>query len=355
MARFVSFNYKYYKHSNKNELSHNTRKHKNIDNIRPELSHRNFTMGNTESLYDKVYSRVTERKGKSIQKNANTYIDGVLAFSREQMDFLLGKFGEDKTKKFLDRQIKEYMSMLKDEFGFEPVSYDFHMDEGHYDKKSGEWQPNYHAHIIMFNYDFKKDEAPLRKMMGKSGKRKLSIMQDLAGQAFKKGGFVRGVSSEVTQRKHLERDEFIAKKQAAIIAELDNARTYVSEVISQANNLYDSLDEWIDKEKDEQLGWIKKLADATARGISADKDLAQIVSDIEAQTALDADLKASMDSFISNLPEDLYKRLYDHISSASARTNDNSFKNSSLPEPIKELEELSKNISKPIDRPVLKY
>ncbi|MDG3089176.1 plasmid recombination protein [Vibrio hannami] len=349
MSNYISFNFKYFKHSQKGTLNHNSRKHENIDNIRSDLSDRNFSLGNTDRLYQRVYDRVTERKGKSIQKNANTFIDGVLAFGRDQMDHLIDKYGKKNVQKYLDNQIKKYMEKLRDEFGFEPVSYDFHMDEGHYDK-DGAWQPNYHAHIVMFNYDFKTDTAPLRKMMGKSGKRKTSLMQDLAGQAFKGGGFVRGISAEETKRKHLERDEYIAKKQAKIESELNTARLYVRELLSEANCLYESLDAQLDEHRANKLEFIESLAKAAGRGISADRKFFEIMMDLGKAAKDNQDLANSLDTVISCMPSEIYDSLYEYASDAIIRCEDNSIKISDLPDFMKNLQKFEEKVSKTIDR-----
>lgn len=207
---YISFNCKYYKDSNKNELGHVDRTHKKVESSNENYRHKNFGDNNLIYKYESVYKKVEEAKGKKIQKNSNTFIDGVLSFDRDQVNKLINHLGEEKFKKVMDQKIRNYMDILKEKFGLEPVGYHFHGDEGH--TKDGVWLENYHAQIILFNYDFKTNTAPLRKMSARGSNSPFSLMQDLAGAVFEPLGFERGVSKEVTKKRHLEKDDFITKK-----------------------------------------------------------------------------------------------------------------------------------------------
>lgn len=209
--KYVSFNCKYYKHSQRNEISHVDRAHKVVESSNIKYKHNNFGDVNLLNKYNEVYKKVENYKGKKIQKNANTFIDGVLSFNRDQVNHLKETLGKEKFEGLMDSKIREYMQKLKSDFGFEPVGYHFHADEGHYE--NGVWLENYHAQIIMFNFDFKTKTAPLRKMQRKKHNPLFSLMQDLAGAAFAPLGFERGVSKKITNAEHLEKDEFILQKQ----------------------------------------------------------------------------------------------------------------------------------------------
>lgn len=348
MKNFVSFNFKYYKHSNRNTLSHNTRKHKNTGGWRDDLTHQNFTEGSTERLYERAYERVTEAKGKAIQSNANTFIDGVLAFSAERVDHLISEYGFEKTKDYMKKQIKAYMRSIQSEFGFEPVSYDFHMDEGHYDKLSGEWKPNYHAHLVFFNYDFKTGKAPLRKMMGKSGRQQTSKMQDLAGVAFKGGGFVRGEPSE---KNHLEKDEWIAKKQAEMEAKINYAMEYLSNVYSEANDIYERIDDEIDEYKANQIEAIDMLVNSKGRSIEADQELTNILIEIQ---KLDDSAQTAIQEALKHLPDELNKRLYQSITDTVLRSGLKASNINALPQSLVNIKELKEKLPKTIDMPRLR-
>lgn len=230
--KYVSFNCRYYKHSQRNEISHVDRTHKIVESSNPKYKHNNFGDVNLLNKYNEVYKKVENYKERKIQKNANTFIDGVLAFNRDQINDLKETLGKEKFEDLMDSKIREYIEKLKSNFGFEPVGYYFHADEGHYE--NGVWLENYHAQIIMFNFDFKSGKSPLREMSRRGGDSPFSLMQDLAGSVFEPLGFSRGESKDVTKKEHLEKDEFIAKKQAENIAKINQLN---KDIIEYKNKL----------------------------------------------------------------------------------------------------------------------
>ncbi|HAR61599.1 MAG: hypothetical protein CL541_05535 [Alcanivorax sp.] len=116
--------------------------------------------------------------------------------------------------------INDYMKQVKEQWGFEPMGYRMHLDEGHYNQ-AGKFVANPHAHIYFFNYDFKKKRSPLRDLMikGKNEQGKSPTlnphfvkMQDIAGECFKRLGFRRGISKGEKNKKHQEKAEFVLSK-----------------------------------------------------------------------------------------------------------------------------------------------
>jgi hypothetical protein len=215
MKNFVSFNAKYYKNSNASgEIGHVQRAFAKNTNQIVEFAKDNFGCGyNIYDRYKDVFNQVEGIKNKKIQKTANTFMDGVLSFSRDQMMEIM-KDPDWKTS-FSDH-IEQFMQDVKEKTGMEPLGWEMHMDEGHKDPVTGEYKMNYHAQCIFFNYDFKTNKAPLRDLMGRKGESIWSKLQDTAGQRFEDLGFVRGVSADMTKAKHQEKDDFIASKQAEI-------------------------------------------------------------------------------------------------------------------------------------------
>lgn len=234
MSGFVSINCKYYKDSNKNELNHVEREHKNVENSNPKLVHNNFGNNDLELVYEKIYKKVENYKGKKLQKNANTFIDSVLSFDRDVTNQLIAKFGREKFQIIFEQKIDELMLNIKNELGFEPIGFHFHADEGHNDPISGKWKENYHAHFSMFNFNFNDGTAPLRKLK-KKGDGEFALLQDIAFNTFKTLGYKRGISKEITKKEHLEKDEYIKQKQL--------------ETIELLESNYKSLNESIDKLK----------------------------------------------------------------------------------------------------------
>ena len=215
MKNYVSFNAKYYKNSNASgEIGHVQRVFATNTNQIVEFAKDNFGCGyNIYDRYKEVFDQVESIKGKKIQKNSNTFMDGVLSFSRDHM---LEIMKDPDWKTSFSNHIKDFMQDVKKQTGMEPLGWEMHMDEGHKDPVTGEYKLNYHAQCIFFNYDFKTNKAPLRDLMGRKGDSIWSKLQDTAGKRFEDLGFVRGVSADMTKAKHDEKDDFIASKQAEI-------------------------------------------------------------------------------------------------------------------------------------------
>jgi len=148
-------------------------------------------------------------KGKKFQSNANTFMDAVLAFSLDQMEVIKK---DSNWKEKMTECMGQFGEVLKDKYGLQPVGFNFHCDEGHTNingdlilDETGRPKMNYHAHFIFINYDPITKQAPFRKMKRSDW----SKIQDLAGEAFGSLGFERGISSEITGKRHLEKQELI--------------------------------------------------------------------------------------------------------------------------------------------------
>jgi hypothetical protein len=236
MKNFVSFNVKYYKDSNSSgEIGHVQRVFAENTNQIKQFAKDNFGCGyDIHARYKDVYKQVEEIKGKKIQGNANTFMDGVLSFSRDQM---LEIMKDPNWKKTFSTHIEEYMKDVQAKTGLEPLGWEMHMDEGYKDPETGEFKMNYHAQCIFFNYDFKTNKAPLRDLMGRKGDSIWSKLQDVAANRFADLGFVRGISADMTKIKHKEKDDLIASKQAEIVRlqqELQDRQSTISRAL-QAN------------------------------------------------------------------------------------------------------------------------
>ncbi|MBA6061444.1 hypothetical protein [Pseudomonas juntendi] len=237
MNNYVSFNAKYYKNSqSEGEIGHVQRVFAENKNSIKELQKNNFDCG--YSIIDKykdIYAQAEQHKGKKLQKNANTFIDGVLAFSRDQFELLMEN---PQYKRVISNHIDDFMQQVKAQTGLEPVGWAFHADEGHKDPETGDLKINYHAQLIFFNHDFKTGKAPLRELKQRGSESAWSKLQDLAGQVFQPLGFVRGISKDMTHQRHTEKDDFIAQKQAEIErlqAELENEKNHQNRALQ--NNM----------------------------------------------------------------------------------------------------------------------
>tara|TARA_B100000929_G_scaffold220483_1_gene176970 strand:+ start:770 stop:1735 length:966 start_codon:yes stop_codon:yes gene_type:complete len=162
------------------------------------------------------YKKVT---GKKVRKDFNLLFEHIVVLSEQQYSIIEQNLGTDEAKKLTINSLKIYAKKIKDEFGFEPMSIDLHLDEGHY--VEDRFVRNIHAHISFFNYDFKKKVAPLRHLMKKGKDSNLKSnqlnpnfekMQDLVADSFKALGFERGESKNVTGRNHQQKEAFVKQR-----------------------------------------------------------------------------------------------------------------------------------------------
>ena len=104
--------------------------------------------------------------------------------------------------------LKRFTDAVQERWGMRAIQIHIHRDEGHYEdseEKTG-WKPNYHAHIV---WDW------INPSTGKSyklSKADMSEMQDLLAEILK---MQRGQKKSETGIEHLDRNDFIKKKQEA--------------------------------------------------------------------------------------------------------------------------------------------
>lgn len=209
--------------------------------IFPHNSKMNISSPDIFKKYTELTERIEEIKGKKIQKNANHYLEGVLAFSFE-------KYEEDpeKFRKGAPELIEKYMEQIKEQFGFEPVGFSLHFDEGSIDE-NGKEIINVHAHCSFINFDFEQEKARFREIQKKYvTKRKYPNenfvkMQDMAGDCFRELGFERGITKKITQEQHLEKIDFVEKKLQAKLDEKNNIIIEKDKTINEQQNKINKL------------------------------------------------------------------------------------------------------------------
>lgn len=175
----------------------------------------------TEAL-DLMCQKHKDITGKKIRVDNNVLFEHVICLSEKHYSKLEELNSADKVKQATMKRLKQYALAVKAEFGFEPLGIDFHLDEGRYEAlEANRFIRNVHAHIQFINYDFSKKVAPLRYLMAKglneNGKSNslnpnFEKMQDLAFESFKGLGFHRGESKSVTNKKHLNKEQFVKQK-----------------------------------------------------------------------------------------------------------------------------------------------
>lgn len=237
--KYVANNTKYYNDSNMSEIAHVIRSMLKNKNAFEDLTKNNFgfTFDNEDlNLVQNYQLKLAEAKKQNpsaIQKKSNTFIDSVLVFDHQLMFDLLNSEDE---KKQVEQSIKDYMLDFKDKYGFEPIGFQFHLDEGTFftekqfneledeelkkrlvktkneDGEEGYLKQNMHAQAIFLNFNKETGTTCLRKMR----KKDWSDCQDLLHKHFEKYGFDRGEPKQHQSKYHKNKDEYLKKLQVEI-------------------------------------------------------------------------------------------------------------------------------------------
>lgn len=164
---------------------HNFRK-KSFDYIRKDLTHKNeYWM--EQKIADrllKIEAFCKEKSGRKLQKNAMPVREAVVVIK------------ENTTMQDLHNLSKR----LEEELKIRIFQIAIHKDEGHYDKDTNEWKPNYHAHLVADWQDLQTGKTLKHQSFH------YSKMQDLAAECLE---MERGISGSLAR---LEAVEFKIKK-----------------------------------------------------------------------------------------------------------------------------------------------
>lgn len=178
--------------------AHNTRKTK-LGYVREELTKNNWSGYSRNPFYDKkslgqikedLKVLVKEKTGRAMQEKATPLREAVFNFE----------------ERHTNEEISKAITSVAKKFGIKGVELHIHRDEGHEVPNTGEWIPNYHAHVI---FDF------IDHNTGKSvklGRQDMSDMQTALAEAL---GMERG---EPSQKTHLDALEFKKQKLAEEVA-----------------------------------------------------------------------------------------------------------------------------------------
>lgn len=267
--KYVANNTKYYKDSNSSEIDHVIRAMKENVNAFEDLTKNNFghTFDNeTLNLKQNYQLKLSEAKVQNkyaIQKNSNTFIDSVLAFDNKLMfEILETEDGQDR----VNESIKNYMNDFKKNYGFEPIGFQFHTDEGtFYNKKQfenlddedlkkrlvptkndkgedGYLKQNFHAQAIFLNFDKKTGKSCLRNM---NKKQDWADVQDLLHKHFEEYGFDRGEPKQTSDQDHKSKSDYVKdlKEQTKYFEQKEkDLLLKVKEKSTQLLDIYDEMD-----------------------------------------------------------------------------------------------------------------
>ena len=211
----------------------------------PELSGDNeqwinpgFGNSDLQVHYDNIKKMVKEKTGRAMQekererKGKNGKIIKVAGCSPIREGVLLIK--PDTTLE----EVRKFGEMCRQRWGITPLQIFLHKDEGHWlngqpdaaDKESFQvgdrwFKPNYHAHIV---FDWMNHDT------GKSCKLNDGDMMEMQTLASDILLMERGQSKTVTDKEHLERNDFIIEKQKAELQRIDTEKRHKEQQISLA-------------------------------------------------------------------------------------------------------------------------
>lgn len=230
MKKFASVRTHYYKHVDAINVLDHAHSMRNgftrSSNVHNEFSGDNqgvYIAGNKSCLdaYSLIREKHTSLKNKAPRCDMNTLFEHVVILSVEQYEAIENKFGAPAAKKHVLRSLRKYADEIQAEFGFKPLGFDFHLDEGE-KSQDGTIKRNIHAHVMFYNYDFKNKVAPLRGLMAKgknpeTGKtnslnQNFQKMQDLVAGSFANLGFERGISKGIDNPKHVKKANWVIKQ-----------------------------------------------------------------------------------------------------------------------------------------------
>lgn len=199
--------------------THNFRK-KSFDYIRKDLTPKNeyWQEQKIADRLQKIEIYCKEKSGRKLQKNAIPIREAVVVIK------------ENTTMQDLHNLSKK----LEEELKIRIFQIAIHKDEGHYDKDTKEWKPNYHAHLVADWQDLQTGKTLKHQSFH------YSKMQDITAECL---GMERGISKNGTQR--LEAVEFKIKKKEEEIKILEEIKNDLQSEIDSKKEM-----EFIVKETD---------------------------------------------------------------------------------------------------------
>ena len=198
--------------------SHNQRL-KALSYVRSDLSYLNssFHLKSIQEAKNFAERNCKEKTGRKMQDKATPIREGVLLINKHHT-------AED---------LKRLSRVLEQRFGIKTIQGYCHKDEGHYDKITNEWRPNYHAHMV---FDWTNHQT------GKSIKLNREDMSEFQSIVAGELNLERGHNSSI---KHLNAVQFKTQQEIRNLQnlhQLKNGLTEAQKVIEQAIPLKKEID-----------------------------------------------------------------------------------------------------------------
>jgi len=247
---------------------HNFRK-KTFDYIRKDLTLKNeyWQEQKIADQIQKIETYCKEKSGRKLQKNAMPVREAVVVIK------------ENTTMQDLYNLSKR----LEEELKIRVFQIAIHKDEGHYDKDTNEWKPNYHAHLVADWQDLETGKTLKHQSFH------YSKMQDITAECL---GMERGISGS---KSRLEAIQFKIKKEEEYLKILEERKNEIKKELSS-----DKFEELIIKEPD-FLGFQRMKTEKTLMNMEkifkAQKNqLLKNKTDLEAKTKQIAEFSTKNES-----------------------------------------------------------
>ncbi len=301
--------------------------------IRTDLTAKNEAWGAPElgdtpltDYHNQIAAMVKEKTGRAMQTKDRKRVNkktGKVTIVRGSTPLKEGVvvIKEDTTMK----QLQHFCEVCKERWGITALQIFIHRDEGHYDVPGDTttWKPNLHAHIV---WDWMNHDT------GKSYKLQDTDMSEIQTLLAECLGMERGISKEITGKKHLERTDYIIAKQKQ-----EAERAKAEKEAAQAER--DAVIRETDRAKSEQVKIQAENEEKERRSVELDSEIAD-----KEERARKAD-KENTDNIKSGIANLLGKGKY------AAIEKENQELKQSVP---KEKERLQKLFTKQLEEEVTK-
>jgi len=238
LKNYISVNAKYYKKHRALKIQEHNNRISAIDYLLPKTEYKNITDTNLVDEFNKYYKQQQQIQAKRksyTKKNGNAIVEMVVALSEEMaLQYLNQVNGEE----LLFKGFKQFQQDIEDRYGFKGLQVSLHTDEGYVDVNEN-IKYNIHAHLTFLNFDFQTEKTVLANLK----RNDWSAMQDIAEDSFKKIGldFIRGEKKEIASKDHLERNEYILKKQNIQLKEQEKQLNQIIDTIASKEAKLSSL------------------------------------------------------------------------------------------------------------------
>lgn len=242
---------------------HNQRE-KELSYVRSDLSHLNssFVVKSVREAKEFAEKNCKEKTGRTMQAKATPIREGVLLISEHHTA----------------EHLKKLATSIEERFGIKTIQGYCHKDEGHKDKITQEWKPNYHAHMV---FDWTDHNT------GKSIKMSRDDMAELQTLVADSLGLERGVNSS---KQHLNAIQYKSQQEQKDLEMVHGFKKGLSE----AKTILQQIDSI--KKEIEPLKTSKNSLVLDIQSLTAEKEKIKAITEQEKQRAIQERQKADQES-----------------------------------------------------------